>query len=106
MATQTATRQTTGGDDGGYVEVDVTTHRRYLGKIKVKKHAKVEEVLEKIREKCKEEGIDFNKFSEWTIEINGRKINFDKDGKIKESDNIEITENAVLVATQKMVGGA
>lgn len=79
------------------VEVEVAYHGKYLGKVKVKKGATLQDVLDELKKKYPE--INWN---EVTIMLNGKQIKIE-DGKPKE--NPVITENSVLALLKRFRGG-
>ncbi len=95
-----------GGGGGDHVEIDVTIHASNF-KVKVRKGATIQEILDAGREKARERGVELGNLGEWTITLDGQKVTVDtKTGQVKEGENAEVHENAILVLTKRVVGGA
>lgn len=91
-------RERHGGPSSDTVNVDVTIHGNYLGKIEVARGATLGELVEAIRAR----GHQLN-LKEFTVMLNDRKIEVGPDGTLKE--NPVLTEDAALSLVKKFVGG-
>ena len=91
--------------DENYIEVDVTIHGTYIGKVKVRKGATVVEILEAVKKKALEKKLDIGNLADWTVLLNDRDIRITKDGKVNEEDNVIVMKNAILVLAKRIVGG-
>ena len=105
MTEQVRAESQTSGESGEYIEVDVTIHGTYIGKVKVKKGAKKSEILEAIKKRAKELGMDLGNLAEWDILINDEHLVLEKDGTIKAEDDVAITQNAIVVLSKRIMGG-
>ena len=106
MAQQTRSHGAATEEQGEYVEVEVTVHGTYIGKVKVKKGAKLQEILDAVIAAAKEQGIDIVFAVEgWTLLVDDEIITVNADGKVREEQNRVVTQNITLVLSQKVVGG-
>ena len=91
--------------DNDYIEVDVTIHGTYIGKVRVRKGATVVEILEEVKKKALEKKLDIGNLAGWSILLNDRDIRLTIDGRVNKEDNVVVVKNAILVLAKRIVGG-
>lgn len=88
-----------------YIEVDVTIHGTYIGKVKVRKGATVVEILEAVKKRALELKVDIDNLAEWSVLLNDQDIRITKDGEVNKEDNAIVMNNSILVLAKRIVGG-